>query len=75
MALTKISGDNVQSNNFTIGIATATTVTIGSTASSNGTLNINGNLYNNGILVNLTSVDYGLVTGTVDSSTDYGGLS
>jgi hypothetical protein len=41
----------------------------------NGTINITEGFYVNGTLVNLTSVDYGSITGAVDSSTDYGGLS
>lgn len=41
----------------------------------NGTINITGGFYVNGTLVNLTSIDYGLITGSVDSSTDYGSLT
>lgn len=40
-----------------------------------GNLNITENFYVRGNLITLTSLDYGLVTGAVDSSTDYGSLS
>lgn len=40
----------------------------------NGNLNITENVYINGTLINLSSIDYGLITGSVDSSTDYGSI-
>ena len=38
-------------------------------------LRVNGDVYQNNILLTLTSQDYGLITGIVDLSTDYGSIA
>jgi hypothetical protein len=51
------------------------TLSSGGNLTVDGNINIVGEIYVQGKLVNFVSVDYGLITGAVDSSTDYGGLS
>lgn len=61
------------------GIHTLSNVGIGTTNPQynldvHGDLNIKNDLYINDTLINLSSIDYGLITGVVDSSTDYGSI-